>query len=271
MAARRERALPTQLHSYVLHRYDWSESSLILDVFTRERGRLAVVAKGAKRPTSQLRAVLMPFHPIQLTLAKSAADDQGEIHLLRHADWLGGGAFLPAAALFQGFYLNELLMKLMPRADAHPGLYDAYAATLPALAPGDDLLTQAALRAFELCALREAGVLPALELTTLGQQAVRPAQAYSLRPESGLVPVADGAPALPGSEWLALQVALDGGTLQDLQRACLNGLSVLKPLLRNLLHYHLGTNTLRTREVMHGVRRLIDSRPAPAASPEPHA
>ena len=60
MASRSVRA-PAMLQSYVLHRYDWSETSLILDLFTREDGRLAVAAKGAKRPHSQLRAVLLPF------------------------------------------------------------------------------------------------------------------------------------------------------------------------------------------------------------------
>lgn len=259
MAVRRERALPAQLDSYVLHRYDWSETSLILEVLTRQRGRLAVVAKGAKRPTSQLRSVLMPFQPIAITLAKSSADEHGDIALLRQAEWVGGGAFLPPAALFQGFYLNELLMKLLPRGDAHPGLFDTYAATLPMLAHGDELLAQAGLRAFELRALRESGVLPELSLTTLGQQAIKPTLRYALKPESGLVLVHDGAAALPGSDWLALQQALDADVLPELQRACLNGLAVLKPLLRGLLQYHLGTYTLRTREVMHSVQRLVES------------
>jgi DNA repair protein RecO (recombination protein O) len=269
MAARRERALPAQLDSYVLHRYDWSESSLILDVLTRQRGRLAVVAKGAKRPTSQLRSVLMPFQPIVITLAKSGADEHGDIALLRQAEWAGGGVFLPPAALFQGFYLNELLMKLLPRGDAHPGLFDTYAATLPMLAHGDELLAQAGLRAFELRALRESGVLPELSLTTLGQQAIKPTLRYALKPESGLVLVHDGAAALPGADWQAMQQALDDDALPELQRACLNGLAVLKPLLRGLLQYHLGTQSLRTREVMHSVQRLVEG-PANAAVPTGH-
>jgi DNA repair protein RecO (recombination protein O) len=266
MSSRRVRALPAQLDSYVLHRYDWSETSLILDLLTRERGRLAVVAKGAKRPTSQLRSVLMPFQPIAVTLAKVSADEHGDIALLRHAEWVGGGVFLPSSALFQGFYLNELLMKLLPRGDAHPGLFDAYAHTLPMLAHGDDLLAQAGLRAFELRALRESGVLPDLAVTTLGQQSVKPDQRYALKPESGLVPVQDGSAALQGAHWLALQQALDADALPPLQRVCLEGLAMLKPMLRSLLHYHLGTHTLRTREVMHSVQRLVDGQPAAKAA-----
>jgi len=263
MAARRERTPPSQLEGYVLHRWDWSESSLVLDLFTRERGRLAVVAKGAKRPTSQLRAVLLPFQRVQATLARTAADEQGEIQVLRHAEWAGGGALLPAAALFQGFYLNELLLRLLARADPHAALFDAYTATLPALAHGDEQIAQAGLRAFELVLLRETGVLPDLAITTLGQQAVQPGGRYALRPESGLVAQADGG-GVAGALWLALQGALDEGSAVALQRACLAHLAPLKGMLRQLLHYHLGSQRLHTREVMHSVQRLVD-RSTPAA------
>jgi DNA repair protein RecO (recombination protein O) len=264
-AVKRERTQPAQLNSYVLHQYDWSESSLILDVLTRERGRLTVVAKGAKRPTSQLRSVLVQFQPVALALTKGRADEQGEMLVLRQAEWVGGGVFLPPAALFQGFYLNELLMKLLPRGDAHPVLFDAYAASLPLLAHGDDLLAQAVLRAFELIALRESGVLPDLAVTTLAHTPVQASLRYALKPESGLMAVADGAPALLGADWLNLQSALDSHDLALLQRACLGGLSVLKPMLRGLLHYHLGSPTLRTREVMASVQRLVDGHTAPVA------
>ncbi|MBL8327752.1 MAG: DNA repair protein RecO [Rubrivivax sp.] len=271
MPGRRALAQPAQLDSYVLHRYDWSESSLILDVFTRERGRLAVIAKGAKRPTSQLRSVLMPFQCVQLTLARQAVDEQGEIHVLRHAEWLGGGPVMPAASLFQGFYLNELLMKLLARNDAHAALFDAYAATLPALAHGDEALAQAGLRAFELRLLSETGVLPDLSVTTVGHQALQPGQAYLLRPEVGLVPATEaGAPGLLSGELRALQAALEGPSARALQIACAACLPALRPMLRHWLHYHLGTTTLRTRDVMQSLQRLMD--PAtrrPAESPRP--
>ena len=250
---------PTQLESYVLHSWDWSESSLIVELFTRERGRLTVVAKGAKRPTSQLRAVLLPFQPIQAQLSKTRADDSGEIHLLRHAEWQGGGPVLPPAALFQGFYLNELLMKLLARHDPHALLFDAYVHSLPALAHGDELLAQAGLRAFELVLLRESGVLPDLSRSTLAQAALQASESYALRPESGLVKVVGDEPALKGQQWLRLHEALGADSMSQLHSACATGLSALKPLLRTLLHYHLGSSTLRTRQVMHSVQRLLDS------------
>ena len=94
--------------AYVLHQYDWSESSLILDLFTREQGRIAVVAKGAKRPYSQLRAVLLPFQRIQVTLSKPAKTTHStegsgaEVVTLRAAEWAGGATMPSGAALFSG-------------------------------------------------------------------------------------------------------------------------------------------------------------------------
>lgn len=126
------RATPP-LAAYVLHSYDWSESSLIVDLFTRSQGRVVVVAKGAKRPTSNFRPLLLPFHPLTVWLSRAAAGEDGEVKSLRAAEW-GGGEPLPAAALISGFYLNELLIKGLARQDPHPALFDAYAETLAVLA-----------------------------------------------------------------------------------------------------------------------------------------
>ena len=71
--------------AYVLHRYDWSETSLILEVFTRHHGRVAMVAKGAKRPTSSFRPVLLPLQPLSL-----AFGGDGDIRTLKSAEWVGG-------------------------------------------------------------------------------------------------------------------------------------------------------------------------------------
>lgn len=264
MATRRARvSAPTQLDAYVLHRYDWSESSLILELLTRERGRVAVIAKGAKRPTSQLRAILLPFQRVQVTLGRTPADD-ADIHVLRQAEWAGGGPLLPPAALFHGFYLNELLLKLLARQDPHPALFDAYADTLPALASGEEALAQAGLRAFELCALREGGFLPDLGVATLNPAPLHDQQRYVLRPEVGVVATAEPAVGVDGAVLKGLQRLLDQGThLIELQRACLPALGTLRVQLRGLLHYHLGTSTWRTREVLHSVQRLHETPPSP--------
>ena len=250
------------LAAYVLHRYDWSESSLILDLFTREQGRLAVAAKGAKRPHSQLRAVLLPFQRIQVSLGRvPKADASGEsasdIHNLRGAEWGGGAAMLTGAALFSGFYLNELLMKLLARQDAHPGLFDAYAQTLPHLTAEDELAVQAALRAFELKLLSEIGLLPDLSLVTLTRAEVATDAAYALLPEAGVAARRDaGDAAIPGQVLVTVQAALEHGSLDALREACSAALPDLRTALRGLLHYHLGSPVLRTRQVMLDVQSL---------------
>jgi DNA repair protein RecO (recombination protein O) len=253
--------------AYVLHRYDWSESSLILDLFTREHGRIAVAAKGAKRPYSQLRSVLLPFQRINVTLGRVAASDSAssEVQALRGAEWAGGAAMLTGAGLFSGFYLNELLMKLMARHDPHATLFDFYAATLATLAtlasaPGDDAAddqrVQSALRAFELALLRETGLLPDLSLVTQTQQPVHADAGYGLSAEVGVKLSVDGDATIAGCALIELQAALLHGSPAALQHACRSALPALKSLLRGMIQHHLGSSTLRTRQVMAGLQGL---------------
>lgn len=249
--------------AYLLHRYDWSESSLILDLFTRGQGRVVVAAKGAKRPYSQLRAVLLPLQRLSVSYgsrrargAASGTAAAGEVQPLKSAEWAGGAAMPSGAALMTGLYLNELLMKLLARQDPHPALFDAYAQTLPALAAGDELQLEAALRAFELVLLREIGLLPGLASVTLTQQPLAAGGPHVLRADAGLAPAATGEPGLAPAAWLGLQRALDARDLAALQRACLPALAELKPMLRGLLHYHLATPMLRTRQLMMDLQNL---------------
>ena len=253
------------LNAYVLHRYPWSESSLILDVFTREQGRLAVAAKGARRPYSQLRSVLLPFQKVHMSVGRALANDESsEIQTLRSAEWGGGTSMLTGAALFSGFYLNELLMKLLARHDPHEALFDAYSLTLATLGSGDELTTEAALRAFELCLLKEIGLLPELSRVTLTVQEVDSAQHYALLPEAGVCAPRAGAAELGGGVLLALHAALRQGQLFALQQVCAQALPALKSLLRGLLHYHLGAAPLRTRQVMMDLQSLA---PLPIQDP----
>jgi len=243
--------------AYVLHHYDWSETSLILDLFTRDRGRLAVVAKGAKRPYSQLRAVLLPFQRIQVTLSKPAktADGEGpEVVTLRGAEWAGGATMPAGAALFSGYYLNELLLKLLARQDPHPALFDAYAQTLPELSAREDAQSQSALRAFELRLLAELGLLPDLSLATTTQTPVLSQKGYAISPEGGVIAGGE----LDGALLVQMQAALLHGSGAALRQACLPALPALRTALRGLLHYHLGQKPLRTRQVMLDVQKLME-------------
>jgi DNA repair protein RecO (recombination protein O) len=265
MATRAAR-VPSTLTAYVLHRYDWSETSLILDLFTREQGRLAVAAKGAKRPYSQLRSVLLPFQRIHVGLGRVPKAEQreeatSEVQNLRSAEWAGGAAMLTGAALFSGFYLNELLMKLTARHDPHPALFDVYASTIPLLGEGDDTRVQTALRAFEIGLLKEVGVLPDLSLVTLTLEEVDEARSYTVLPEAGVVSPRTTDTPISGGALIRLQAALSHGSLPALHQACAPVLPELKTLLRALLHYHLGSSMLRTRQVMLDVQNLERQEP----------
>ena len=255
--ARRAATVP----AFVLHQWDWSETSLIIDLFTRDQGRLAVVAKGAKRPNSQLRPVLMPFQRVLVGLGRGAGEGGSEVLNLRTADYAGNGQRLPPAQLISGFYLNELLLRLLARGDAHPVLFDAYADTLQALAGPDD---EACLRAFELVLLRQMGVLPELNRDTTTQACIKPGRAYRLHGEAGLVVVdvsrtGDGEQqVLAGEHCLALEQALASGLMPALRAACQADLPALRQQLRATLVYHLGSPPLRTRQLMVSARRLLE-------------
>jgi len=247
--------------AFVLHRYDWSESSLILEVFTRNHGRIALVAKGAKRPSSNFRPVLLPLQPLQLNFGGDA-----EIRTLKAAEWMGGHVMPTGEALLSGYYLNELLMRLLARDDPHAALFEAYAGAVEVLAGeqggAHSATTQsAALRAFELILLREIGLLPSLDVQTLTLAPLAPQAAYALVSEAGLREAQDQEAALSGADWQALQDALDErlsftAALRSIAGLPPGGNSALRNQLRVLLNYHCGVATLRTRQLIRDLQAL---------------
>ncbi|KAF1045816.1 DNA repair protein RecO [Xylophilus sp.] len=248
--------------AFILHRYDWSESSLILEAFTRHHGRVALVAKGAKKPTSNFRPVLLPLQPLRVSYTVGA--ENAEIHTLKGAEWVGGHVMPTGDALLAGTYLNELLLRLVARDDAHAALFDAYAGVVRVLAGehGTDRVDvlEPVLRAFELLLLREIGLLPALDVQTSTLAPLVPAARYVLVPEAGLREARDDDRAgLPGADWAALAAAL-GATAQQpytaVLRAAAPQAAALKAQLRTLLTYHCGSPPLRTRQLMIALQKL---------------
>lgn len=229
--------------AFVLHRHAWKETSLLLDVLTRAHGRLAVIAKGAKRPHSALRSTLVNFQP--LTVSYSG---RGEVRTLARAEWVGGSAPLTGPALLGAFYCNELLMRLLAREDAHPALFDAYLHTLVQLQqqPGE---IEPALRVFELSLLTEVGLMPPLHVEGGSGVPVQPELLYSVTPE-GVLPAAGAqgnAPQLEGRYLLAL-AAQHWAEPGLLARA--------KAVMRMLFAYHLGHVPLKTRQLLIDLHNL---------------
>ena len=239
--------------AFVLHRYDWSETSLILEVFTRNHGRIALVAKGAKRPTSSFRPILMPLQPLLISYGGDA-----EIRTLKSAEWRGGHVMPTGDALLSGYYLNELLLTLLARDDPHPRLFEIYARVVQILASEHEEVLQAALRTWELLLLREVGLLPQLDRQTLTLAGLDAALHYTLVPEGGLRQAhSEDRATLEGAQWLRLQSALEDSTpFTTTLRVCAELMASLKPQLRHLLHYHCGVRTLRSRQMMLDIQAL---------------
>lgn len=221
--------------AFLLHAHPYSETSLILDVFSRAYGRLALLARGARRPRSALRGVLLGFQPLELSWFGG-----GEVKTLAKAEWMGGLALLGGKCLLLGYYLNELLLKLLPREDAHPVLYDAYADALGALARGSS--EAAELRRFEKILLRELGYGLALDKEAANGEPVRADRQYVYLVERGAVE-ARGDEGLP---------AISGKTLLDLAADDYDDprtLAESKALMRQLVAHYLAGQPLQSRRV----------------------
>jgi DNA repair protein RecO (recombination protein O) len=169
---------------YVLHTYPYKETSLIVEVFSRRFGRVALLARGARRPRSAMRGMLLSFHALSLTWTASA-----ELGTLIGTEWSGGwsGERRPLAGqgLMCGFYVNELLLRLLPRDDPHEALFDFYDASLIQLSRGAE--QSATLRAFEKRLLAELGYAPLLERDAASRP-IDPERLYVYEPDRGPVP-----------------------------------------------------------------------------------
>lgn len=227
--------------AFVLHAYPYSETSLIADVFSRDFGRLALLARGARRPRSVLRGVLLAFQPLELGWA-----GKGEVKTLMRAEWQGGQPLLAGPALFFAYYLNELLMSLLPREDAHGRLFSIYGETLRRLAAGAQ---EADLRCFERSLLQELGYGLLLEHDSEGRSVVADAQ-YLYEIERGplRVTLAESSP-----------LAVSGRTLLDLAREDLSdprSLNEAKLLMRTMIAHYLGGRMLASRRIFKELREL---------------
>ena len=229
--------------AFVLHSYPFRETSLLLDVYSHRHGRLTIVARGARRPKSSLRSVLMNFQPLLLSWF-----GKGEVRTLHSAEWQGGQPYLQATALMCGFYLNELLLNLLARDDPHDQLFDYYRATLYRLAYETD--HAATLRCFEKHLLQELGYALVLDREAGSNKVIQPERSYRYAMERGAI-LDDGdaraGPLVLGKTMLDMAVDdySDPTTAQQ-----------SKQLMRLLLNHHLGGKTLHTRELIKDLQKL---------------
>jgi len=228
--------------AFVLHSYPYKETSLIVELLTRDFGRVALIAKGAKRPHSQLRGVLQTFQPLSVSWT-----GKNELRTLTDADWVGGMLPLEKTALLCGFYLNELMVKLLARDDAHPALFDHYVSTLNQLAHAEP--APIVLRKFETALLKETGVAADLTRCTATRTKVLADVQYVVEPERGPRPERedDFIPRVSGKTLLDME-------REDYQDAITQTQS--KQLMRFLLAHHLGGAPLNTRQILIDLMQL---------------
>lgn len=235
--------------AYILHHQPYRDSSLLLETFTPGHGRIALIARGARRPKSRLHGLLQPFQP--LLASWSMRGELGTLTAVEPRD--GDGP--RGRALISGFYMNELLMRLLHRHDPHPGLFAVYESALRRLAapglsaPGE----QSVLRLFELTLLRELGYGLVLDHEITGGDPIRSEEVYDYYPELG--PVRTDATAETGAGDYAVRarpVRLHGGSLLALARGELCDavhLHEAKRLMRTVLDARLGGRPLASRRL----------------------
>jgi len=230
---------------YVLHTYAFKETSLVVELFTRDFGRVAAVAKGARRPRSAMRGMLQAFQPLL-----GAWSGKLELKTLHSLDWGSGLLVLQGEALMCGFYLNELLLRLLPREDGHESLFDYYAQTLRTLSRSTEYAST--LRRFELKMLQEMGYAVPLEQDQHQSQIVADA-IYTYIPELGAVARAQA------KNFTQSGVQLSGKTLLDMSNddyADVQTQQQSKQLMRSLLAHYLGDKPLHTRQLLIDLQGL---------------
>jgi len=229
--------------AYILHAKPYRETSQLLEVFTRDHGRIGLVAKGSRRPKSRLRSALQLFQPLSISWS-----GRGELMTLRMAEVIASADNLSGETLMSGFYINELVLKLLRRGDPHRDLFVHYAATLGLLAEAPEDI-EATLRRFEVALLDEIGYGLNLQHDAVAHDPLRPEQEYEYLVEKGPVATVSrqgSAMVFNGAELLAI----GQGDLSDadVRRSA-------KRLLRTVLEHHLDGRPLKTRDVFARMKR----------------
>ena len=240
--------------AFVLHTYPYRETSLIVEAFTGVYGRVAMVARGAKRPRSEMRGLLNAFQPLLLSWAGAA-----ELKTLLTAEWRGGMPLPRGAALLCGFYLNELLLKLVPREDPHPALWSEYEAALLALTEHPAPAEQAAtLRRFELKLLAELGYAMPLTHEQDTGAPIDPAGRYHYAFDRG----PRRHVAEPGERWPLVRgetlLALANERYADPRVA-----AEARELMRTVLDHYLEERRIFSRRVVRDLQALDEEKETP--------
>lgn len=235
--------------AYVLHQRPYRDTSRIVDLFTRDHGRLTVFARGVRGSKSGLAAALQSFQPILVSW--SGKGEAGQLHA---AELVGEPKALPAARLLSGFYINELLLKLLHLHDPQAEVFDLYNATVQSLKTEPDELL--ALRLFEKRLLQSLGFGLLLEHEAESGLPIAAEGCYRYVLELGPLPVVATANAAKGVYAGASLLALASEELTDTQQK-----SDVRHLLRAVLDHVLDGRRLQSREILVDLRQMQTGKP----------
>jgi DNA repair protein RecO (recombination protein O) len=232
----------SQQPAYVLHVRPWRETSLLLEAFTRDWGRVGLVARGVRSARARLsRSALEPLQALRIDWG-----GRGELQTLTAVEAAGAPRAFRGDALLSAMYVNELLVRLTARNDPHPHLFERYGEMLDDLADAPSLAWQ--LRCFERDLLAAIGYALQLETAADTGEPLDPGRDYDYLPEDG--PVDAG--AHPGSVRVrgAALLALATGTFPQPE-----DLSALRRLMRTLIGTHVGEHGLQSWRVLASTLR----------------
>lgn len=232
--------------AYVLHTQAFQNTSLLVDLFCVDYGRVRAVAKGARRAGSRTRAFLQPFQPVLVSLSgrtdlKSLNSIEGSVNALR----------LQGTRLFSGLYINELLVRLVTFQESFPELYGSYQEAVVALSGERDL--HSILRKFELSLLDALGYGVNLDCDCYSGEPIMQQGHYLFHPDIGfekLLTFAPGSVANAGVFSGAQITALRDGEFDNKAHG-----QAARRLTRIALQVHLGEKPLASRELFARARK----------------
>ncbi len=264
--------------AYILHYHEYQESSYIVDAFTLNHGRVALIAKSARNSRPAIRALYQPFRPLLLSWVGA-----GELRTLTGIEDSGSALLLERVRLACGYYINELLLRLLGKDQRHESVFALYSMALSELTQ-PDIDHERVLRSFELQVLDAMGVLPVLSHCTADGSPIEPETQYLYHPANAIAVPVEGSAGLgllkekhrmgidasqgestrnPGASRVSASVHADGITRDEgvsvqgqtlivMEQLNFDGASTLqecRQLMRAIVRLHIGEKPLKSREL----------------------
>ena len=231
--------------AYLIHQRPYSETSQIINLFSRHYGRVDAIAKGSKRPKSKFKSFLQPFSPILVSWS-----GRSQLKTLRSVDINSGKqSNVSRKHLMSAFYLNELILSFLTTADPYPDLFDAYSLAINNLSNADS--SEIILREFEIQLLTEIGYAINFQTEAMSSKKIEPNLSYRFIAEEGFVSSVTSS---------ARDALIKGSVIQSIDRKDFSQpetMRAAKRIIRESVKYHLSGKELNTKKVVKSLKKSI--------------